>query len=65
MCTNAEAFKAEIRSIVLTRPDRIIEMCSLFSDVDTPEKLAEFIDIPKEEMHALLRSAAQSERASQ
>jgi len=56
MCTNIEAFKREVVSIIRQDPSRISEMCTVFQGVDTPEKLAEYVEIPQEEMTRLLHS---------
>lgn len=54
MCTDVEAFRSEILSLIRREPDSIDEMCKVFLDVDTPEKLADFLEISQMEMKELM-----------
>lgn len=53
MCTDPDAFRSEIRSILRGDPGRLPEFLGVFAGVTTPSALAELLEMPEEEMQRI------------
>lgn len=57
MCTDPDAFRSEIRSILKNDPRRLPEFLDIFAGITTPSALAELLEMPEEEMRKIVSAS--------